>query len=213
MHFVKKPNSEKLDLKIDVKNILASVKLQMDLVPAIEWYPGYGGWPILSISRDGNSGLHESAYVLNQDGEMDETKTINKSNELKLPDSFSYKIPTSFFNSNISGLLFDLQFLGFEIARMRLSYMNPGSSLFWHRDVPPNKYGARLHIPLATNSQCLFEFDNEQIHMPNDGSGYLVRINRRHRYVNNGTTRRLHLVMDIRDHHKKTEYFKYPEDI
>jgi hypothetical protein len=63
---------------------------------------------------------------------------------------------------------------------------------------------ARLHIPLATNKDCIFivetgTFQNEVHYMPNEGQLYCLETRKRHSAINLGNMPRLHLVFSLID--------------
>ena len=49
----------------------------------------------------------------------------------------------------------------------------------WHLD-----YSKRIHIPLITNESCFFIIEETKIHLPADGSVYLVDTTKWHTFVN-----------------------------
>lgn len=208
-----RPNSEKLNLEFDINSIFSSVKSQLETIVPIEVYPGYGGWSILSHDGGVKSGWNESAVVLDANNEMDVPQTIKKFESLNLPSTFEHTKPTSLFTEPIKNVTEVLAQQGYQIARLRLSFLKPHSNIYWHTDVNPSQYGVRLHIPLVTNDKCFFEYENEKLHLKADGSAYMIRVNKKHRYSNSGDSTRYHLIMDVRDLKHKTQYFKYPEDI
>ena len=62
----------------------------------------------------------------------------------------------------------------------------------------------RLHIPIITNPNCFFEWQRadgsiESVHLPADGSAWLVRVDLSHRAVNrsNEPSTRVHLLMGL----------------
>ena len=210
---MQRPSFEKWNKSFSIDKIFHSLQEKIKLHPPVEAHPGYGGWSLLSADGKYDSGWNEKSVVFNPQGEMDELATIAKLKALHLPNSFSQTMKTVIYTSPVDDALEILKNDGFEVARVRLSFLKPGAHLYWHTDVHPSQYGVRFHIPLQTNQQSFFEFENEKLHLQADGAGYFIRINRKHRYSNQGSTIRYHLTMDIRDHNHRTEWFKYPLDI
>jgi hypothetical protein len=210
---MQRPNSEKLNLEFNIAEIFNSVKTQLDTIAPIEVYPGYGGWSVLSHDGAVTSGWNESAVVLDANNEMDIPQTIKKFESLNLPSSFEHTKPTPLFTQSIKKVVEALTEQGYQIARLRLSFLKPHSSIYWHTDSSPSHYAVRLHIPLVTNEKCFFEYENEKLHLKADGSAYMIRVNKKHRYSNSGDSIRYHLIMDVRDIKHQTQNFKYPEDI
>ncbi len=68
----------------------------------------------------------------------------------------------------------------YQIGRIRLMNLRPVSCLSLHVDPT-----VRLHIPIETNENCLFVFrDQVPIHMPADGSVYVVDTRFQHTVIN-----------------------------
>ena len=72
----------------------------------------------------------------------------------------------------------------------------------WHTD--SDKESWRLHIPIITNPNAFFEWKLpdgriESVHLPADGSAWLVRVDVTHRAVNRSTepSERVHLLMGL----------------
>jgi len=75
-----------------------------------------------------------------------------------------------------------------------------GDEMPFHVDAAKETW--RLHIPIVTNSDSLFEWQREDgtiesVHLPADGSAWLVRVDVNHRAVNRGkgNSSRVHLLM------------------
>lgn len=88
-----------------------------------------------------------------------------------------------------------------------------GSEMPLHTDASQETW--RLHIPIDTNSDSLFEWERENniiesIHIPADGSAYLVRVDVMHRAVNRTKDKksRVHLLMGC---NKNPSYEKIEE--
>jgi len=90
-----------------------------------------------------------------------------------------------------------------EVAPYRARLMQleaEGDEMPFHVDA--NKETWRLHIPITTNPDSLFEWQRddgtiESVHLPADGSAWLVRVDVNHRAVNRskGIASRVHLLM------------------
>lgn len=81
--------------------------------------------------------------------------------------------------------------LPFKIWRLRLMSLKPGSKYSWHKDPTP-----RIHIPIITDKQCLFQFPLNSIseNLKADGSIYWTDTRYMHSFVNFSNITRLHLV-------------------
>jgi hypothetical protein len=84
------------------------------------------------------------------------------------------------------------------IGNSMLNCMRPGEIIQPHIDEGPyNDAHCRFHIPLQTNSQVTWSgLSDSQEHMP---VGWLYRLNNKcvHQVQNQGTTHRVHLVVDL----------------
>jgi len=67
----------------------------------------------------------------------------------------------------------------FNLYRSRLMIISDKRNYSWHLD-----YSKRIHIPLITNESCFFIIEETKIHLPADGSVYLVDTTKWHTFVN-----------------------------
>ena len=112
-------------------------------------------------------------------------------------------IPTLLCNGALAETLDALAAAGlrhFRARVMRLS--NEGFDMKWHRDA--DKESWRLHVPLITNPHSFFEWTLDdgsvhRIHMAADGTGWLIRVDKLHRAINNGPpgATRVHLLASL----------------
>ena len=112
-------------------------------------------------------------------------------------------IPTVLHVGAVAEVLDRLAALGlrhFRARVMRLS--NEGFDMKWHRDADRESW--RLHVPILTNPNSLFEWTLDdgsvhRIHMPADGTAWLIRVDKLHRAINNGPPGavRVHLLMSL----------------
>lgn len=93
-----------------------------------------------------------------------------------------------------------IQRLGLNTHRARWTQIPPNCTTTWHRDTTSEDiYGVRLHIPVITNPGCAYETEEGSIHMPDDGSCYLIDVSRFHKAYNHGNENRIHIIMDVID--------------
>lgn len=89
----------------------------------------------------------------------------------------------------------------FNFGRARLMRLNPKNCLSLHND-----FDIRFHIPLVTNPQCYFAFEDGPIfHIPADGQLYWTNTLLKHTVLNgNNEQERVHLVLSTheKDRHK-----------
>lgn len=101
-------------------------------------------------------------------------------------------------------LLAQTPYLGAVLARFecpvqtaRLMKLTPGSVIKPHRDheLAAEQGSARIHIPIVTNDAVDFRLNGERIVMV-PGSAWYLRLSDPHSVANEGTTDRVHLVID-----------------
>lgn len=96
-----------------------------------------------------------------------------------------------------------LESLGLKPYRARIMKLeSEGAEMPLHTDASTESW--RLHIPLMTNGASFFEWERNDgeiasIHLPADGSAWLVRVDIKHRAVNRSpsATQRVHLLMGL----------------
>ncbi len=83
------------------------------------------------------------------------------------------------------------------LRAVRLMRLTPGSIIKEHRDfdLSAEDGTARLHVPVTTNPGVVFEVNRQPLAMA-PGSVWYLRLSDPHRVANNGTTDRVHLVID-----------------
>ena len=95
-----------------------------------------------------------------------------------------------FVNPLIQDTLFEKLIKEYKMYRTRIMWINPYSCYSIHKDT-----SKRIHIPLITNSECLFVFPDipKLIHLP-VGKIYVVDTTKHHSFCNFSDTARLHIV-------------------
>jgi hypothetical protein len=92
-------------------------------------------------------------------------------------------------------LLFDIPYINsiiseHNLCRTRVMKMKPKTCYYWHHDSTK-----RLHIPIITHEHCFLVLENEgRIHLPADGSAYLVDTTQKHTAMNCSKIDRIHIV-------------------
>ncbi|NCD70234.1 aspartyl/asparaginyl beta-hydroxylase domain-containing protein [Mucilaginibacter agri] len=86
-----------------------------------------------------------------------------------------------------------------DIMSVRLLNLCAGSVIKEHRDIELafENGEARLHVPIITNPDVAFYVNSERVIM-NEGECWYINANLPHRVTNNGTTDRIHLVIDCK---------------
>lgn len=110
--------------------------------------------------------------------------------------------PTVLHGGAVAEVLDRLEALGLAHFRARIMRLaNEGFDMKWHRDADRESW--RLHLPITTNPHSFFEWKLDdgihRIHMPADGTAWLIRVDKLHRAINNGPPGavRVHLLMSL----------------
>jgi hypothetical protein len=96
--------------------------------------------------------------------------------------------------SDYCELLFDLPYINsiieeHNLVRTRVMRMKPKSCYYWHCDNTK-----RLHIPVITHEHCFLLLDDERIHLPADGTAYVIDTTKMHTALNASKIERIHIV-------------------
>lgn len=111
--------------------------------------------------------------------------------------------PTEVCTGYLAEVMESLHDRGIEHFRARIMQLeSEGEEMPLHTDALRETW--RLHIPIITNPNCFFEWQRadgsiESVHLPADGSAWLVRVDLSHRAVNrsNEPSNRVHLLMGL----------------
>lgn len=80
--------------------------------------------------------------------------------------------------------------------RIILAMLKGGGVIQTHTDAGPSlQMNARIHIPIITHQDCLFNVGNEWRHIP-EGHVYRINNNDNHGVKNNSDIDRVHLIVD-----------------
>lgn len=171
----------------------------------------YGGWSVTSSTGSYKDGWLKPGVNFEQVSKdmsrEDYAKFVNESGQQK--PILEYVKPTEACTEYLKSIIAVWSKMGLVPCRVRLALLKPGASSDWHQDAPDWLYNVRLHIPIVTNEGCIFETKTESTHIAADGSVYFVPVNNVHRVVNRGTTDRVHLIANIYDTKKVTQFHHY----
>ena len=201
---------EKIPFSIDVERLSNQVQEITSRFPPVMMSHKFGGWSITSSDGKYTDGWISKEFISPEARNLDELLIENKE-RLSFKGARHYRQPTELCVGYIGEILELIEAKGLFPCRARLMLLKPGGSSAWHRDYPDWMYGVRLHIPVITNEQCLFETEEGSIHLPADGSTFLLKVNRMHRILNKGLSDRIHLICDAFDtkqvslHHQFTK--------
>lgn len=190
---------EKIDLHINLDLLLQHFKTKVLIHEPVRSDKSFGGWSVLSSDGKYTDGWQPGhRCFIEKDGKQ--VIDLRQAAKMGIKSPSEYIKPTEICTGYLNEVIEKIKSLGLEPTRARISFLNPNSETEWHRDAPDNMYNVRLHIPLITNAKCSFETDEGGAHLPADGSGYFLRVNRMHKACNKGENIRYHLIMNVIDH-------------
>ncbi len=189
----------KLEEKVDI------LKLKEYLSWVIQNYPPnmkgggvWGGWSITSANGNIDDGWQSGEKVNDPSLPATEKKQLKEFFETK-----NFNSPTALFTGYIKDVLEIIAQAdrNIRVSRIRIAVLKPHdeSEAYWHRDGDnaDSQRHFRLHIPIISNDQCFFDYENERHHLNADGSIYIIEISKSHRAVNLSREERYHLIMNI----------------
>ena len=213
---------EKLDFKVDIEKLRQDVvdhvfTLGDKIIQGEEFetaqYHGFGGWSLQSRTghwQDGWEFFHG-----NEDPELlavfypDTGPNYKTLKYFNIAHSLEHKIYTEAASGEIRNVLEKLKRMGLYPRRARVSCLKAGSKSLVHRDANDDQYMARIHIPLITNEKCIHICEGENLHMPADGSVYMMWVNLWHQIRNDSNEDRYHILIDAYDTLRITKHFHY----
>lgn len=203
--------AEKIDcLKVDIDRLRAHLlEKVLPFADPIMQSEIFGGWSILSATGKYDDGwqLGHTCYR-EEEGKLVFDREIAQAIGLK-PTS-DHKNPTEICTGYLQEVMQEIEKLGFRPRRARITVLHPGGDTDWHYDCAPETYAVRLHIPIITNPECQFlTADEGGMHLPADGSAYLLRVNRLHQAINHGHEKRYHIITDVWDTRQISQYHRY----
>ena len=112
-------------------------------------------------------------------------------------------MPTKICSGYLAEVMAELQSLKFQPYRARIMQLeSEGEQMPLHTDARNEAW--RLHVPIVTNPNCFFEWERADgeiisVHLPADGSAWMVRVDVPHRAVNRSreAAERMHLLMGM----------------
>ena len=205
--------SEKFDLGLDMATLWKSLEPLIQKYPSVQRSAAFGGWAVQGHSGSYHDGWSMAFCPFNGPGNLGPSWNPRDASERAMVPVQNYCKPTDFYNGELHAVIQKLESLGLNPRRGRVIKIPPKSQTVWHKDGNKILYQARLHIPLVTNSGCLFETEQGSYHMPADGNGYFVHINQFHRAVNMGEHDRYHLVFHVWDQKHLTQFHRYSKNL
>lgn len=211
---------EKLNIVVDIEKLRQAVEdsvftLGDPLIQGSEYgYENFGGWSLQSRSGDWRDGWQiDPTTVLEQNGIITTEMVPKVQKLLNISHSFEHVNPTQAQTGYIAEVMKQIQELGFFPCHARVSMLRPGGKTIMHRDADPSVYLARIHIPLWTDVRCIHSCEGIDLHMPADGSVYMMWVNRDHQVSNGSAKNRYHIIMDAYDTKGLSKQFTYTDNI
>lgn len=183
------------DVRFDVFQLQSHYTECIQTIAPKNYKEGDDGYDCLAItSRDGHiyDGISRKSIQENKD-------ILGTSEKAVTPTEICYGYARE--------LKHQLEGVGLDCYRMRyMRLKNKDYLMPFHRDRVNEEGAWRLHIPIFTHPNCIFQWksrDNKvfQVHFPADGKGHLVRVDIPHRALNNAPAGllndRVHFICDI----------------
>ncbi|MBC7428443.1 MAG: aspartyl/asparaginyl beta-hydroxylase domain-containing protein [Bacteriovorax sp.] len=190
----------KLELKIDIQKLISYLEFVKKTYPPFMKKNGpWGGWSITSSNGEVHDGW--------QAGEKINDLLTTEQEKAKIKSFFSitkFDRPTPIYTNEIEELLklINNSIPNMKISRVRIAILKPHleETAYWHKDgeAQGDEKVFRLHIPIITNEQCIFEYSTGKHHLIADGSIYLIDISKQHRVINSSNENRFHLIADVK---------------
>ena len=215
---------EKLNYTVDIEKLKKEVResvfsLGDQVIQGEEYetpqYNGFGGWSLLSRTATWTDGWDAIQLDSGQTLEsfLPTQELISKSYKyFQVYHGLEHDKPTEAYVGEIKKVIDDIRELGFYPCRARVTCLKAHSKSLIHKDSSESEYMARIHIPLWTNKKNVHICQGKNLHMPADGSVWILWTNTWHQIRNDSDEDRYHIIMDANDTKKITEKFKYEGD-
>jgi len=84
------------------------------------------------------------------------------------------------------------------IKQAMLTRLSSGSEIRKHKDKGPiTRKAHRIHVPIITNTECIFTVEKEKVHMGQGQIWAIDNVGKYHSVKNGGNTDRVHLIIDV----------------
>ena len=202
---------EKLDLKIDIERLRRHLETAVLPLPPVMQGKTFGGWSVLSSDGSYTDGwLYGPQYWEEVDGKL--VFNFDKARAAGWKPERAYRKPTEICTGYLAEVIQKIEDAGLHPRRARISVLKADGKPRRHSDGQADEYAVRLHIPIITNPGCVFACDEGNAHLPADGHGYLLAVNRMHQIFNWGDSDRFHLIMNVWDTRKITRWHQFDGD-
>jgi hypothetical protein len=161
----------------------------------------WGGWSVLSKSGSYADGWGKGHHFFKKDSNQNIYFDKDLYNMSSITPSVEHVNFTDVVTDDIKSIVTQMQDLGFDPYRTRITRVPAGKSSVWHTDSESNTKKLRLHFVIDTNDNCFFEHKTKKIHLV-ERNVYIVNVNGLHRVTNSGTSDRIHIISDMTDNNK-----------
>jgi len=203
---------EKLDrgiISVEIQKLQTHLTQHVLPLEPVMVGPHFGGWSVWSSDGDYKDG-YQRGQLMYEPSFMPGSSVAEKAEALGIKRREMYRVPTAICFGYLGDVVNYIRTIGLEPARVRLSLLKAGGESTKHRDAPEGRYSIRLHIPIFTNPAAVFSCEDETVHMPADGSAYIIDVSREHQVFNRGNTDRIILLADIVDRPWITKFHRRP---
>lgn len=166
----------------------------------------FGGWSVTSGTGDYRDGWQPGQRAL-KSAQAEGPVEVDRDKFRKMfpVHPKHMRIPTELYCGPVEVLMREVERrcapTGIAPSRVRLSKLDAHRRLTFHCDSPVEDW--RIHVPITTNRHCFFEWDlnddgepDVRLHMI-PGTAWFVRVDKLHRFVNDGGESRVHLLMSL----------------
>ena len=207
---------EKLPIEFDIEklrkeffdNVLA---IGEPIIQGAEYGSKFGGWSVLSSNGSWKNGMTGGQAAFNN-GKVD----YETAYKLGINHEFNFGVKTELCTNYINEVIDTINEMGLYPKRARFTVLKAGGESTIHKDtLKTEHYAVRIHIPIVTNEKCVhILYDNDKneldrIHMPADGSAYILKVNEYHQIKNESSHDRYHLLMNAWDTAGVTKNFRF----
>ena len=184
----------RLNLPVDIETLQSETK---EMIDADHWFPHLnerhytGNWSVLSLRSPGGNSKTITADLMNESDFIDTPLMQRFSSVQKLVGN-----------------------LHCPVMSVRLLNLKAGAIIKPHRDFDLcfEKGEARIHVPVFTNPDVQFFIEEDRLPLK-EGEIWYIYANLKHSVCNQGTTDRIHLVIDCTVNEWLREIFEQGEKV
>lgn len=183
----------KTKLHFDVEKLQEHLRKYVFHLKSERQTPAFGGWSVLSGDGTYQDGWQMGHLAFRREGKADQEGILRKLGFYEK----NFDQPTEVCHGYMAEVIEQIRAAKFNPRRARIIELFANSCSSWHRDSAEDRPFYRLHIPIFSNPLAKFLCESGEVHLPADGSAYVLRVNQMHKVVNDGSENRYHLVIDV----------------